>query len=98
MTRTKAAEERTNKHCDKEIEELKSYKYLLGEFGIAMLTAIYRGAQDGESIMMLSGVPSACISGRMPILLNLELVSCINNEQYSITPKGKQFLTCINQI
>ena len=98
MTKAKAAEERTSKPCDKEIEELKSYKYLLGEFGIAMLTAVYRGAQDGESIMMLSGVPSACISGRMPILLNLELVSCITNDQYSITQKGNQFLKCINQI
>jgi hypothetical protein len=98
MTKTKAAEESSNKDCNKEIEELKSYKYLLGEFGIAMLTAVYRGAQDDESIMMLSGVPSACISGRMPILLNLELVSCIMDEQYSVTPKGKQFLKCINQL
>ena len=89
------AAETTNK-CGKALEELKSYKYLLGEFGIAMLTAIYRGAREKESIMMLSGVPAACISGRMPILLNLELVKCDKSNLYFITLRGEQFLKCFD--
>ena len=79
-----------------ENEELQSYKYLLGEFGIAMLTAVQQGAQDSESIMILSGVPSACITGRMPILLNLDLVSYLDTNIYQITEKGTRFLECIS--
>ena len=61
--------------CD--LEELKSYKYLLGDFGVSMLKAISQGAEDGDAIMMLSGVPAACITGRIPVLNNLKLNSLI---------------------
>ena len=84
-------------NCSKDIEELKSYKYLLGDFGIAMLVAVARGARDGESIMMLSGVPKACITGRMPILLNLKLVNNKNHGEILITQNGLDFLKCINE-
>lgn len=82
----------------KDLEELRSYKYLLGDFGIAMLLAVARGARNGESIMMLSGVPSACITGRMPVLLNLKLIEENVNHEYFITRNGKEFLKCVNEI
>jgi len=84
--------------CD--IEELKSYKYLLGDFGISMLKAISQGAEDGDAIMMLSGVPAACITGRIPVLNNLRLIDPIQAEKkkYFITSKGLQFLKCIHEI
>lgn len=84
--------------CD--IEELKGYKYLLGDFGISMLKAISQGAEDGDAVMMLSGVPAACITGRIPVLNNLRLIDPIQAEKkkYFITPKGLQFLKCINEI
>lgn len=95
MAKVKTTEQPIAPGCSKKIEELRSYKYLLGEFGIAMLTAISRGATDPDSIMMLSGVPSACITGRMPILLNLSLVVSSESDIYQITEMGKQFLECI---
>jgi predicted transcriptional regulator len=83
--------------CKKDLEELKSFKYLLGDFGIQMLIAVARGAQTGDAIMMLSGVPAACISGRMPVLLNLKLIEQQNNGEFLITQKGRDFLQCINE-
>ena len=84
--------------CD--LEELKSYKYLLGDFGIDMLKAISQGAEDGNAIMMLSGVPAACITGRIPVLINLKLIdpNWAEQEKYIITSKGLQFLKCIHEI
>ncbi len=96
MAKVKTTEESAPDYSSKKLEELRSYKYLLGEFGIAMLTAISRGAFEPDSIMMLSGVPAACISGRMPILLNLDLVTCETPQNYKITEKGKLFLSCTN--
>ena len=78
-------------------KELTSYKFLLGDFGIGILAAIYRGARSEESIMMLSGVPMACVKGRMPVLMNLQLVSKISMKEYAITKKGADFLRCINE-
>ncbi|UYP46537.1 hypothetical protein NEF87_002822 [Candidatus Lokiarchaeum ossiferum] len=87
-----------NLDCTKqEIEELKSYKFLLGDYGIAMLVAIARGAQNCESIRMLSGVPPACITGRMPVLLNLKLIEATPKMEYLITECGRKFLKCIDE-
>lgn len=77
-------------------QELISYKYLLGEMGIQMLSAIFRGANTKEAIMMLSGVPMSCINGRMPVLLNLNLVTQ-NNAEFFITEYGHKFLILIEQ-
>lgn len=79
----------------KDSEEIQSFKYLLGEFGIAMLVAISRGARDGNSITMLSGVPAACISGRIPVLLNLNLVDEVAENDYRITKIGEDFLAAL---
>jgi hypothetical protein len=81
----------------KEREELVSYKFLLGEMGIAILTAIARGAHAKDAIMMLSGVPLACVVGRMPVLLNLKLVIQLGIEEVRISKRGLQFLKCINE-
>ncbi len=81
---------------NEEIEELNSYKYLLGDFGIQIASAIYKGAQNDDAIMMLSGVPMACVTGRLPVLINLKLVE-ITDSKYMITQKGRNFLKCVNE-
>ncbi len=81
---------------ESEIEELTSFKYLLGDFGIQIASAIYKGAQNDDAIMMLSGVPMACVTGRLPVLINLKLVE-ITDSKYIITQKGSNFLKCINE-
>jgi hypothetical protein len=83
----------------KEREELLSFKYILGDLGIGILAAVARGAHSKESIVMLSGVPIACIVGRMPVLLNLKLIVDVNPgmNEYHITKRGHQFLKCINE-
>ena len=78
-----------------EKEELQSYKYLLGDFGIAIAAAIIRGARTEESIMMLSGVPPACVKGRLPVLINLKLISKVGINEYAPTTKGLAFLKCV---
>jgi hypothetical protein len=84
-------------HSPKELEELKSYKYLLGDFGVAMLVAVARGAENRESIQMLSGVPHGCITGRMPVLLNLKLLLEEPPDCFKITAQGREFLACIKE-
>ena len=79
------------------IQELSSYKYLLGEMGIQMLVAILRGASTKEAIMMLSGVPISCVIGRLPVLESLNLVMQMSLDEYNITDDGYKFLTIIGQ-
>jgi hypothetical protein len=80
------------------IEELKSYKYLLGDFGISMLIAVERGARNNDAIMMLSGVPPACITGRMPVLLKLNLIQKNDQDEIILTDDGLNFLKVIDEI
>ncbi|MHA1519350.1 MAG: hypothetical protein ACTSVZ_14060 [Promethearchaeota archaeon] len=80
-----------------EMEELRSYKYLLGDFGVAMLAAVARGAENSQSIQMLSGVPHGCITGRMPVLLNLKLLEEKSHDYFKITSIGLEFLKCIKE-
>lgn len=75
-------------------EELLSYRYLLGEMGIQMLVAISRGANTKMSIQLLSGVPMACVKGRLPVLMNLKLVA-EENEKYITTKNGHAFLNAV---
>jgi hypothetical protein len=82
-------------HLEEENEDLSSYKYLLGDFGIGILTAISRGAQTPDAIVMLSGVPMSCVKGRMPVLVNLKLVTLLNYQEYLLTQKGIEFLKVI---
>ena len=82
-------------------KELLSFKMILGEMGIQMLVAIFRGANTNETIMMLSGVPMNCVKGRLPVLINLNLVAAVGGlggyHEYFITKEGCRFLTLIGQ-
>lgn len=88
----------TSSDVSYDLEELRSYKYILGEFGVQMLIAISRGAENRESIQMMSGVPHACISGRLPVLLNLKLIEQKSEDCFSISSRGYEFLKCIKEV
>ena len=51
-------------------EDANTLKMVLGEYGIQNLEAIHMGAHDREMIPLISGVPAACVEGRMPVLLD----------------------------
>lgn len=71
-------------------ESLEDLKYLLGNMGIEILFAIDRGAKDFQTIKLFSGLPIACIKGRIPVLLDLNLIR-ENDEQYFLEEKGIDF-------
>ncbi|MFX1276021.1 MAG: hypothetical protein ACFFBP_15250 [Promethearchaeota archaeon] len=71
-------------------DSLEDLNYLLGNMGIDILLAIDRGAKDIETIKLFSGLPIACIRGRIPVLLDLNLIEK-NNQEYYIAEKGKNF-------
>jgi len=71
-------------------ESLEDLKYLLGNMGIEILIAIDKGAKDFETIKLFSGLPIACIKGRIPVLLDLNLIR-ENDEQYFLEEKGINF-------
>jgi hypothetical protein len=75
-------------------ENLKNYKYILGEMGIQILIAISRGANTKLSIRLFSGVPPECVNGRLPVLSKLKFISQIQ-EEYHLTERGNNFLVCI---
>jgi predicted transcriptional regulator len=74
----------------KEDESVQDLKCLLGNMGMEILFAIDRGAKDLETMKIFSGLPMACIKGRVPVLLELKLV-VKNNEGYFLTDKGLSF-------
>jgi len=45
--------------------------------GIEIFFAIEKGAKDYESMKIFTGLPMACIKGRVPVLLELMLVKKI---------------------
>lgn len=65
-------------------------KYLIGDMGFEILLAIEKGARKKETIKLLSGVPMECINGRLPVLIDLNLISK-NNEEFYITERGIEF-------
>jgi predicted transcriptional regulator len=71
-------------------ESLEDLKYLLGNMGIEILYAIDKGAKNFETIKLFSGIPLSCIKGRIPVLLDLNLISK-KNEEYFLTDKGISF-------
>ena len=74
----------------KEEETLDDLKYLLGNMGIEILLAIDKGAKDFETIKLFSGIPLSCIKGRIPVLIDLNLIEKHNNEYY-LKEKGLNF-------
>ena len=71
-------------------------KYLLGNMGIDILLAIEKGASNFETIEIISGVPLACIKGRIPVLIDFKLVKK-ESSSYIITQYGINFIKIIEK-
>ncbi|MFX1477263.1 MAG: hypothetical protein ACFFCI_03950 [Promethearchaeota archaeon] len=72
---------------DESIEDLKN---LLGFMGIEILFAIGKGAKNYETIKLFSGLPISCVKGRIPVLLELNLIEIVKKEHF-LTEKGLHF-------
>ena len=70
--------------------KFENLKYLLGNLGIDILIAIAKGARDFQTIEIISGVPIACIKGRIPVLIDLQLVET-SSKGYVLTEEGILF-------
>ncbi|MHA2036464.1 MAG: hypothetical protein ACW98X_08520 [Promethearchaeota archaeon] len=69
-------------------EETKdNLKNLLGYMGIEILFAIDKGAKSYETIKLFSGLPISCVKGRIPVLLELNLIKVVKKEHF-LTKKG----------
>ena len=73
-----------------ENESADYLKYLLGESGIDIFLAIDRGAKNFKTIQIFTGCSISCIKGRIPVLLELDLIYK-NNNNYFLTEKGTNF-------
>jgi len=74
----------------KEDESVQDLKCLLGNMGVDIFVAIDKGAKDFETMKIFSGLPMACIKGRVPVLLELKLI-VKNSDGYFLTNKGLSF-------
>ena len=78
-------------------DNYENLKYLLGNMGVEIFIAISQGAKDFETIKIFSGVPLECIKGRIPVLLELDLI--LKNETgYNLTQKGFDFKKELNNL
>ena len=73
-----------------ENESVDDLKYLLGNVGIEVLFAVERGAKNFKTIKLFTGCSLSCIKGRIPVLLDLNLIFKNNNE-YFLTERGLNF-------
>lgn len=73
-----------------EEESKEDLKNLLGYMGIEILFAIDKGAKNFETIKLFSGLPISCIRGRIPVLLELNLIKIVKKEHF-LTEKGVNF-------
>ncbi len=80
----------------KEEQSDEDLKYLLGNMGVEIFFAIDKGATKFDTIKLFSGIPIACIKGRIPVLLGLNLIEK-KKEEYFITEKGIRFKKKINK-
>ncbi|MFW9772295.1 MAG: hypothetical protein ACFFEO_09035 [Candidatus Thorarchaeota archaeon] len=71
-------------------ETKEDLKNLLGYMGIEILVAIDKGAKNYETIKLFSGLPLSCVKGRIPVLLELNLIKIIKKEHF-LTEKGVRF-------
>ena len=71
-------------------ETKEDLKNLLGYMGIEILFAIDKGAKNFETIKLFSGLPISCIRGRIPVLLELNLIKIVKKEHF-LTEKGVHF-------
>ncbi len=70
---------------------------ILGDMGIKILKALHLGAMDVRSINFLSGVPIACVRGRIPVLKSLNLIKEVGNS-YALDKEGEAFLSAIGSV
>ena len=68
-------------------ESKEDLKNLLGYMGIEILLAIDNGAKNYETIKLFSGLPISCVKGRIPVLLELNLIKVVKREHF-LTEKG----------
>ncbi|MHA2007398.1 MAG: hypothetical protein ACXABO_06635 [Promethearchaeota archaeon] len=71
-------------------ESKEDLKNLLGYMGIEILFAINKGATTQETIKLFSGLPITCVKGRLPVLLELNLIKVVKKE-YFLTERGIKF-------
>ncbi len=71
-------------------EDANALKMVLGEYGLLILVAIKHGARTRQHIPLISGVPMACVTGRIPVILNLKLIR--EEEELSLTERGIKLL------
>ena len=76
--------------------KLKDIKFFIGNRGLEILLAIKKGAYDNNTIQIFSGMSLKCIKGRMPILLELNLIKKVK-KRYHLTNQGVSFLEEINE-
>ena len=71
-------------------ETKEDLKNLLGYMGIEILFAIDKGAKTFDTIKLFSGLPIECVRGRIPVLLDLQLIKVVKQEHF-LTEKGSNF-------
>ena len=77
---------------DNKEETLADLKSILGNMGIEILFAINEGAIDIETIKIFSGLPLSCVKGRIPVLLDLNLIK-ESPKGFSLTERGIRIKT-----
>lgn len=77
------------------LEYHESIKMILGDMGIKILEVLRFGTMDMEGINFLSGVPIACVKGRIPVLKSLNLIK-ENGSSFTINKEGEQFLQALD--
>ncbi|GAB4325884.1 MAG: hypothetical protein Kow0069_32100 [Promethearchaeota archaeon] len=81
-----------------EEQDATTLSMILGDYGLQILLAIQRGARSRSVIPVLSGVPRACVEGRLPVLLNLNLVEerASKPHELKLTSHGELLLRELN--
>ena len=69
----------------------KSIKMVLGDMGLGILKVLRLGPMDLKSINFLSGIPMACVKGRIPVLISLNMIKK-SGIYYSLENEGLNFL------
>jgi len=76
------------------MEHRESIKMILGDMGIKILKVLRLGPMDMKGINFLSGVPSSCVQGRIPVLKSLNLIKEKDGYFY-LDKEGEKFLAII---
>ncbi|MHA1747408.1 MAG: hypothetical protein ACTSYF_02050 [Promethearchaeota archaeon] len=74
----------------------ESLKMVLGDIGIQILKALRLGPMDVKSIAFLTGVPLACVKGRIPVLKSLDLIRD-NKKKVALDKEGEKFLDLLEK-